>query len=200
MLATRMDSIGRSRWSVPLRPFMLWVAVFARRCRSAGETGGRKARKVLTMKPRTCAVLLVSLLLPGLARAQSPAEREILPLLHEEMVAANAHDTDRFLSTYLHAPELVFVINGRVIRGFDSLREQQLQWWNQGKSDVVYTEQAPPQFQPLGNDVMLVTQQLASRRTGPDGKPVEGTFAVSAIWRRLPDGWRVIYAHESTSR
>jgi hypothetical protein len=29
---------------------------------------------------------------------------------------------------------------------------------------------------------------------------MEGTFAVSAIWRRLPDGWRVVYAHESSSR
>ena len=166
----------------------------------ACATAGRKARKVLTMKTRTCAVLLFSLLLPGVASAQSSAEREILPLLHEEMVAANAHDTDRFLATYLHTPELVFVINGRVIRGFDSLREQQLQWWNQGKSDVVYSEQGPPQFQRLANDTMLVTEQLASRRTGPDGKPMEGTFAVSAIWRRLTDGWRVIYAHESTSR
>jgi ketosteroid isomerase-like protein len=168
--------------------------------RSGVEIPRRKPRKVLTMKTSTCALLLFSVFLPGLARAQSPAQPEILPLLHEQMVAANAHDTDRFLATYLHSPELVFVVNGRVIRGFDSLREQQLQWWNHGKSDVVYTEQVPPQIQHLGNDAMVVTQQLSSRRTGPDGKPMEGTIAVSAIWRRLPDGWRVVYAHESIAR
>lgn len=150
------------------------------------------------MKTTAWTVLCLSLLAPGLALAQSSAEREIQPLLHEQMLAANAHDTDRFLATYLHDPALVFVINGRVIRGFDSLREQQLKWWNQ--SDVVYREQAPPQFLRLDDDSILVTEQLASRRTGPDGKPMDGTFAVSGVWRRGRDGWRVIYAHESSVR
>ncbi len=27
----------------------------------------------------------------------------------------------------------------------------------------------------------------------------EGSFAVSAIWKKLSDGWKVIYSHESTS-
>lgn len=150
------------------------------------------------MKRSTCLVLFLSLLVPAAALAQSSAEREIMPLLHEQMLAANAHDTDRFLATYLHDPKLVFVINGRVINGFDSLREQQLKWWSQ--TDVVYSEQAPPQFLRLSDDTMLVTEQLASRRTGPDGKPQEGTFAVSGVWRHARDGWRVIYAHESSTR
>lgn len=115
-------------------------------------------------------------------------------------LAASAHNTDRFLATYLHAPTLVFVIDGRVVRGFDSLREQQLKWWNQRKSDVIYTEQAPPQFVGIGRNAILVTERLASRRTGPDGKPTEGTFAVTSVWQHFRDGWRVSYAHESLTR
>lgn len=152
------------------------------------------------MKRSIFAVVLLSVSLASMAHAQSSAERAILPLLHEQRLAANAHDTDRFLATYLHAPTLVFVIDGRIIRGFDSLREQQLKWWKDGKSDVVYTELAPPEFVPLGKNSMLVTEQLASRRTGPDGKPTEGKFAVSSIWQRFREGWRVTYAHESWVR
>ncbi|HXN65401.1 MAG TPA: hypothetical protein VN862_08720 [Candidatus Acidoferrales bacterium] len=76
------------------------------------------------MKRSIYVALLLSLSLPAIAQAQSSAEREILTLVHEQRLAANAHDTDRFLATYLHASTLVFVIDGRVIRGFDSLREQ----------------------------------------------------------------------------
>jgi ketosteroid isomerase-like protein len=152
------------------------------------------------MKRSASAVLVFSLLVPGLALAQSSAEREILPLIHEQMLAANAHDTDRFLATYLHAPTLVFVIDGRIIRGFDDLREQQMNWWKNGKSDVVYSDAAPPEFVSLGENSVLVTQQMTSRRTGTDGKPAEATFAVTSIWQHVRDGWRVTYAHESWPR
>jgi hypothetical protein len=83
---------------------------------------------------------------------QSSAGREIRPLIHQQRAAANAHDTDGFLTTYLHAATLVFVIDGRMIRGFDNLRSQQLKWWNDGKSDVIYTELAPPEFLSLGDN------------------------------------------------
>ncbi len=152
------------------------------------------------MKRSLYAVVLFTLCLAIIALAQSSAEREIRPLVQEQGLAANAHDTDRYLATFLHSPTLVFVINGRVIRGFDSLREQQLKWWKEGKSDVVYTELAPPEFVSLGKDSVLVTEQLASRRTGPDGKPMEGKFAVTSLWQHLREGWRVTYAHESWER
>jgi ketosteroid isomerase-like protein len=116
------------------------------------------------------------------------------------MVAANAHDTDSFLATFLHDASLVFVINGEVTRGFDNLHEQHLKWWNQGKSGATYTERTPPDFISLSSKAVLVTQQLASHRMMPDGKPSEGKLVVTTIWRRLPAGWRVIYCHESHAR
>jgi len=154
------------------------------------------------MRFSTYAVLFLSLFAATFAQAQAdrPAEREMLRLLQEKMLAANAHDTDRFLALFVHDETLVFVINGQVIRGFDSLHELQLKWWNQGKSDVVYSEQAPPEFLWLDRKTVLVTEQLASRRTSPDGRPSEGKFAVTGVWRHSREGWRVIYAHESSMR
>jgi ketosteroid isomerase-like protein len=125
---------------------------------------------------------------------------QILPLLNEQFVAANAHDTDRFLATYDHSPELIFIANGQLIRGWDNLHDQQIKWWKNGKSDVVYVQRSQPEITSLDAQTLLVTQQMTSHRTSPDGKPTDSTFIVSTIWRKLRAGWRVTYGHESWTR
>lgn len=154
------------------------------------------------MRRNTGTLLIVCLLTVTVAQAQSEssAARQILPLLREQLVAANAHDTEKFLANFLHDTSLTFVINGEVIRGFDNLHERQNKWWNYGKSDAAYIEQTPPDFVSLNSKTVLITQQLASRRTMPDGKPSEGKFVVTTVWRRVPAGWRVIYCHESRAQ
>lgn len=144
-------------------------------------------------------LLAASLSVTSPARAQSTSSvaDQILPLLNEQLLAANTHDTDRFLATYVHSPGLVCIENGQLIRGWDALHDQQLKWWKNGKSDAVYVQQLPPEFAVLDNEIVLVTQQMTSHRTGPDRKPSDRTFVVSSIWRKLPAGWRVTYAHES---
>lgn len=135
------------------------------------------------------------------ANAQSGAStprQEIEPLLNEQMLAANAHDTDRFLALYLHKPSLVFVFNGTLILGWDDLRAQQLKWWNGGKSDVVYSEGGQSQFTVLSPEIVVVTTPLESRRTLPDGASATGKFAVTMVWQKRPEGWRIVQAHEST--
>jgi ketosteroid isomerase-like protein len=152
------------------------------------------------MKPGISCVFATCLCAAAFAPAQSSnpsVAQHILPLLHEQEVAANAHDTDRFLATYLHDPSLVFIFNGQIIQGFDTLHKQQLKWWKSGKSDVVYTEQAQPDIVALDARTALVTQRLASHRTMPGGSPHDDRFVVTSIWKKLPAGWRVTYCHES---
>jgi ketosteroid isomerase-like protein len=154
------------------------------------------------MKATIGSLFVLCLILAPLSGAQSShsAEQQILPLLHEQSLAANAHDTERFLASFLHSDALIFAINGEIIHGWNSLHDQQLRWWSSGKSDVVYREQAPPEFVSLGPKTVLVTQQMASHRTLPNGNPSDGTFVVTTVWQRLPAGWRVTYAHESWAR
>ena len=127
------------------------------------------------------------------------AKQEIDSGLKEQSQAANAHDTDLFLHSFFHSPELTFVVFGEVIHGFDALHAEQLRWWKNGKADAVYTARDPVEYHPLAPGLVLVTQAMRSRRTGPDGKPVEKDFVVTTIWKSLPEGWRVIYGHESWS-
>jgi uncharacterized protein (TIGR02246 family) len=134
----------------------------------------------------------------GAQAAGSPARRQIEPLLDTMMLAANAHDTDRFLTVYLRQPTLVYVFNGVIIHGWDDLRAQQVKWWNNGKSDVVYTRRGAADFSVLGSDVVVVTMGLASHRTRASGEVQSGELAVTMVWRQGPEGWRIVQAHEST--
>jgi len=151
------------------------------------------------MKTGLANIFATCLLAASVAPAQSKPSvaQQILPLLHQQVVAANAHDTDSFLATFLHDPSITFVFNGQIIRGFDNLREQQLKWWKNGKSDAVYIEQGQPEIDGLDAHTALVTQELASHRTMPDGKPHDDKFVITSIWQKLPAGWRVTYCHES---
>ncbi len=149
---------------------------------------------------------LVGAVLLGLAArgaaaqtAPSPAE-QIAPLLDSQVVAANAHDADRFLKTFVHDSTLVQVFNGEVTLGYPAVRALQLQWWQNGRSDVVYRRAAPPAFLVLDSGAVVVTQPLTAERAGADGRVTSRTIAVTMVWQKRPEGWRVAYQHESSAR
>ena len=147
--------------------------------------------------------MLLGVLLAGSASAATPpvsVQQQIKTLSDDMARAANAHDTERYMALFAHDPNLVFAINGRVIHGWDALHAQQLKWWRNGKSDVVYTQSGPTELLPLDIDAVVTTQTLSSRRTGPDGKTSTGRFVVTSVWKKLPQGWRIVYGHESWAR
>jgi ketosteroid isomerase-like protein len=149
------------------------------------------------------AIACMGLLLPGLMHAQSDsvaARHQIEPLLHELLLAANAHDTDRYMSVYLRDPTFVMAYSGNIATGWDSVRTLQLKWWNNGKSDVVYSVHDAPAFTALGPDVMLVATRWGSSRTRPDGQTATSILAITMVWHKLPEGWRVVQVHESATR
>jgi hypothetical protein len=79
------------------------------------KTSVRRVVEGLMMKRSLQPILLLLLVAGNLSHAQSSpsAADHLLPLLKEQMLAANAHDTDRFLATYRHNDDLLFVANGR---------------------------------------------------------------------------------------
>lgn len=153
------------------------------------------------MKRMLWVAVAVSVAVARGAAAQSipSPEDQIAPLLDSQVVAANAHDTDRFLTTFVHDSTLVQVFNGEVTIGYPAVRALQLRWWNNGRSDVVYRRAAPPSFLVLDPGAVVVTEPLTAERTGADGQAVRRTVAVTMVWQQRPEGWRVAYQHESTA-
>ncbi|HEY8312376.1 MAG TPA: nuclear transport factor 2 family protein [Gemmatimonadaceae bacterium] len=130
----------------------------------------------------------------------SDVQHEIEPFLTEMLIAANAHDTDRFLAAYLRGPALVFAFNGTVTNGWDNVRALQLKWWNNGKSDVAYSYVGQPAFTVIGPSVAAVTTRMSSRRKLPSGEASTGEFAVTMVWQKRAERWCIVQVHESTVR
>jgi uncharacterized protein (TIGR02246 family) len=152
------------------------------------------------------AVLLFSIVGSQLAWAvdavtnSNAASAEVAPLLAEMGAAANAHDVERHVGFYAHDASVVFIFNGEPTIGWEAIREKQREVWKNGTSDVVYTMQGKPTFLEAAPGLVVTTIFLRSRRTMPDGQISNGEFAVSSLWQKRSEGWRVIYSHESTTR
>lgn len=130
--------------------------------------------------------------------AASP-EAELTPILEQMEKIANSHDVDAFMNFYEKSPSMVFVFNGSEVHGFDALRADQAKWWQDGKSDVAYAHEAAPEFTVLGPDAAVVTLNESSTRTLPDGAKTRGTVVITEVFERRPEGWRIVYAHESSA-
>jgi ketosteroid isomerase-like protein len=153
-------------------------------------------------------LLLLSVLLSSAAALAQPpvnaksAERaraEVAPLLAEMGAAANRHDVEGHVGFYAHDPEVRLIFNGVSLTGWETIRDKQREWWKDGKTDVVYTVLGKPEFQVLAPSVVVSTLLMKSSRTLPSGEVKDGEFAVSSVWQKRPEGWRVIYSHESTT-
>jgi ketosteroid isomerase-like protein len=132
--------------------------------------------------------------------ATEPFLHAVTPLLSELEASANAHDTDRHMAAYAKDPSLTFVFNGELIRGWDALREQQRRWWDDGKATLTYKYLDGGIIESLADDLGMTTLLIGARRTTPEGEVIERTLAYSALWRRRKEGWRIIFAHESSTK
>jgi ketosteroid isomerase-like protein len=127
--------------------------------------------------------------------------REAVPQLLTELEAsANAHDTDRHMAAYANDPSLTFAFNGEVIRGWDALHEQQRKWWQDGAATGTYKYAGTPIVEPLAEDLGMTTFLITARTELPTGRVIERTLAYSALWRKQTDGWRIVFAHESSTK
>lgn len=124
---------------------------------------------------------------------------EVAPLLAQMGAAANAHDVARHVGFYAHADSVTFIFNGEATVGWEAIREKQREIWKNGTSDVVYTMRGKPTFLVPAPGLVVATFFLNSRRTMPNGQTLNGEFAVTSLWQKRPEGWRVIYSHESTT-
>lgn len=152
------------------------------------------------MASRIAFLLLPVLMLhAGTARADdlARARAEILPLHEAMQIAANDHDVEKHLAYYVREPDLMFIINDRMVVGYDELVKSQRRAWKDGKSDVVYSVEGEPDFRMPADGLIMLTYFLKSHRTEPDGSTMHSRFSVSMLWQRRPEGWRITYAHES---
>ena len=149
--------------------------------------------------------LAVFLAVPATAGAdnslQNKVRAEIMPSFEAMQAAADVHDADAHIAFLANDPNLIFVINGRRIIGWKTVLDQQRKHWPEripawSGTGIPYGR-VGPDFIVLGPDSALLSFVLVYPKTDAAGRRIDRTLAISHLWRKRPEGWRVIYVHES---
>ena len=110
-----------------------------------------------------------------------------------QVEAWNRGDLDAFMAGYWKSSDLVFFSNGTETRGWqETLDRYRARYQAEGKQ--MGTLDFPQlDVSMLGTDTALARGRW--RLKMPDGKELSGMTSV--IFRKLPEGWRIVHDHSS---
>ncbi len=125
--------------------------------------------------------------------AQAPkSDREaITAVLNAQESAWNRGDVDAFLVGYWHSPELTFSGGSGVARGWDGVLARYKKNYPD-KAAMGHLDFSELEFRFLEPDAALVLGHWHLKRENDE---LGGVF--SLVWRRFPDGWKIIHDHTS---
>jgi len=140
--------------------------------------------------------LLIALIaaLSPLATAQNAgdAQAAVTQVLHDQREAWNRHDLQTFMAGYWNSPELTFFGTTRASGWQATLERYQKTYQGEGR-EMGQLDFSDLNVQLLGPDSAFV--RGAWRLTLSDGKTPHGLFTL--IFRRFPEGWKIIHDHTS---
>lgn len=130
----------------------------------------------------------------GVQRPDDPVETEVRKVLNTQVQAWNRGDLDGFVAWYWNSPEVVFQSGGSQVKGWEAMRDRYIKRY---KADG--KEMGALDFRDL--DVIVLGPEAALARGRwrlkmKDGSTPGGLFTV--IFRKLPEGWRIIHDHTSS--
>jgi ketosteroid isomerase-like protein len=116
---------------------------------------------------------------------------DIMEILNNQQHSWNKGEVDAFLEGYWHSPELTFSGTSGIARGWDAVRTRYKK--NYADRDAMgQLEFSDLEFQFIGPDAALVLGHWHLTRVKGD---IGGVFTL--VWRRFPEGWRIIHDHTS---
>ena len=147
------------------------------------------------MSSSALALLLTA---PAAVHAVAPqsqsAETDVRAALLEMHAAAANLDADRFMAWYWNSPSLVITFDDQTMQGWQDILSQQQEWWSDKSSGVQYAEERPAMVMVQSADVVTTVQWMALKdRQGA----VLTRLVVTSVWKKLPEGWRIVLAHET---
>lgn len=111
------------------------------------------------------------------------------------MISAAAKlDADEFMRSYWQSPALAITFDGETMRGWDTILSEQRKWWSDKKAGIKFEEGRSPEIVSQGSDVATSIQWM-NVTSADNNKPSK--LVITSVWRKLPEGWRVVLAHET---
>ncbi len=124
--------------------------------------------------------------------AKREADRAVIDnVLNAQEKAWNRGDIDAFLEGYWHSPDLTFSGSGGIARGWDGVLAHYKKNYPD-RATMGHLDFSGLEFRFLGKDAALVLGHWHLARAQGD---IGGVF--SLVWRRFPEGWRIIHDHTS---
>lgn len=138
---------------------------------------------------------LLTFLLVGCATVDPARDREaILSVLTAQAEAWNRGDLETFLQGYWRSEKTVFAGGDKVHRGFQAMAERYRNSYptREKMGRLAFSNVA---FEQLEGDRAVVTGSWELEIAGQEKRP-GGVFTL--LWRRFPDGWKIVHDHTSS--
>jgi beta-aspartyl-peptidase (threonine type) len=149
---------------------------------------------------KTTMVLLamVCFFLPAAVPAQTAIESPksaIERVLHNQQDAWNRHDLDAFMTGYWNSPELTFFSGAKESKGWQATIDRYRATYDSPGHEMGKLDFSDLRVEILASDAAFV--RGVWQLTMPDGKMPHGRFTL--IFRKFPDGWKIIHDHTSAA-
>ena len=119
---------------------------------------------------------------------------EIESVLTAQQEAWNRGDIDSFMNGYARSPSTVFVSEDEVRRGWETVRERyRIKYSNRAKMGKLSFSEI--EVTMLSSDAAVV---LGSWKLKRENDEPHGRFTL--IFKRQPEGWRIVHDHTSASK
>ena len=141
-------------------------------------------------------ILLFPLLYPFHTFAQNSradVKSSVETVLRQQVEAWNRHDLEAFMAGYWNSPNLIFFSGAQKTSGWQStLEHYRAQYQSEGR-EMGKLEFSGLSIQELAPDAAYVLGEF--HLTMSDGKTPHGLFTL--IFRKFPDGWKIVHDHTS---
>ena len=148
--------------------------------------------------------MLLALILGGLCVAQISSSKirppegnrdAIEQVLHTQQDAWNRQDLDAFMSGYWHSPDLTFFSGAKENHGWQAAMDRYKATYKSPGHEMGKLDFSDLRIEMLGSDAAFV--RGAWHLTMSDGKTPHGIFTL--VFRKFPDGWKIIHDHTSSA-
>jgi ketosteroid isomerase-like protein len=140
----------------------------------------------------TCCILPATFVRAAPEQSPNPVA-EIQSVLREQQEAWNRGDIDGFMNGYARSPSTVFVSEDEVRRGWETVRERYRQKYSDHSKMGTLTF-SDIEIMPLLADAAIVLGRWRLKRANDEP---HGRFTL--IFKRLPEGWRIVHDHTSAA-
>lgn len=119
---------------------------------------------------------------------------EIQSVIRAQQDAWNRGDIDGFMNGYARSPSTIFISEDTVRRGWETVRDRYRQKYS-NRAEMGTLTFSEIEITPISPDsaVVLGRWSLERAKDHPHGR-------FTLIFKRLPEGWRIVHDHTSAAK